>query len=249
MSVKKLVACNIAAALCCMGARAAETNAAPAPVPPRPDPYYAVWSGWEARPLLKARRQAEIIFKSDFSPAGLARWWIPDGVMAESSSGGIALKLAPEEEAAGGKWGILWSKHPVMAPCAIEVEFTLAPDCPRDVYLFWGQNAPSKRNLGGEQECYLAGYFGWGGKCCGIERTSDWLTFGITGAAYPVPGMKHTAIWIVDGKTQCMYLDGILLLYTKTDQPPPLTGYFGLGIYMSRFTCHSVKAYKLNPMK
>lgn len=213
------------------------------------DPYYANWGGWELKPLEKARKQAELIYRSDFSPAGLNRWWLPDGVIAESKDNSVVIALAPEAAAAGKKWGVLWLKAPVFAPFALEVEFTLDPACPHDANFFWGQNVLSKENLGKEQECYLAGYFGWGGKSCGIERASDWQTFGITGALDPKPGVKRTGVWLVDGKLQCMYLDGILVLYARTTENPPITGYFGLGIFMSKVQYHSVKVFKLNPLK
>lgn len=213
------------------------------------DPYYANWGGWEQRPLEKARKQAELIYRSDFSPAGLNRWWLPDGVIAESKDNSVVITLAPEAAAAGKNWGILWSKIPVFPPFAAEVEFTLDPACPHDANLFWGQDVLSKENLGKEQECYLAGYFGWGGKSCGIERASDWQTFGITAAFEPKPGVKRTGVWIVDGKLQCMYLDRTLVLYARMTENPPLSGYFGLGVYMSKVTYHSVKVFKLNPAK
>jgi hypothetical protein len=219
------------------------------PVVVQSDPYYAEWGGWELRPLEKARKQAELIYKSDFSPAGLNRWWLADGVIAGSKDNGVVITLAPEAASAGKQWGVLWLKAPVFAPFAVEVEFTLDPACPHDAYIFWGQNGLSKENLGREQECYLAGYFGWGGKSCGIERASDWQTLGITGALDPKPGVKRTGVWIVDGKLQCLYLDGTLVLYARTTEKPPISGYFGLGVFMSKMQYHSVKVFKLNPYK
>lgn len=211
--------------------------------------YYANWGGWELKPLLKAHQQAELISRSDFSPAGLGRWWLADGVIAEPKDNSVVVALAPEAAAAGKKWGVLWSKLPVFAPFAVEVEFTLDPASPHDANLFWGQNVLSKENLGKEQDCYLAGYFGWGGKACGLERAGDGQTFGITGAFAPQPGVKRTAIWIVDGKLQCMYLDGTLVLYAETRENPPISGYFGLGVFLSKVTYHSVKVFKFNPLK
>jgi len=211
--------------------------------------YYANWSGWELKPLQKARKQAELIYRSDFSPAGLGRWWLADGVILDAKDNSVVISLAPEAAAAGEKWGVLWSKLPVFAPFAVEVEFTLDPACPHDANFLWGQDVLSKKNLGREQECYLAEYFCLGGKACGIERASDWQTFGITGALDPKPGVKRTAVWIVDGKLQCMYLDGTLVLYTMTREDPPVSGYFGLGVFMSKVAYHSVKVFKLNPLK
>ena len=213
------------------------------------DPYFSIWGRWELKPLEKARKQAELLYRSDFSPAGLVRWWLPDGVTAVSRDSGVVIALAPEAAASGQKWGILWSKVPVFAPFAVEAEFTLDPACPHDANFFWGQPVMSRENLGKEQECYLAGFFGWGGQSCGIERASDWQTFGITGALDPKPGVKRTGIWIVDGRLQCMYLDGILVLYARMNEKPPMSGYFGLGVFMSKITFHSVKVFKLNPAK
>jgi hypothetical protein len=209
--------------------------------------YYAGHGGWETQPLEKMRQQAELAVQSDFSPAGLSRYWQPDGVIAESKSNGVTIALTPEAAADGKKWGVLWLKTPVSAPFAAEVEFTLDPACPHDANLFWGQSAPSNANLGQAQKCYLAGYFGWGGKSCGIERASDWQSFGITGALDPKPGVKRTALWIVDGMTQCLYLDGVLAIYAKTPENPPASGYFGLGIYQSKVQYHSLKLFKLAP--
>ncbi|MFC1453783.1 hypothetical protein ACFLQL_01235 [Verrucomicrobiota bacterium] len=211
------------------------------------DPYYSDWGRWELKPLEKARKQAKALYRSDFSRPGLTRWWLADDVVAVSKDNGVVVSLSPKAAAAGRKWGILWYKVPVITPFAVQVEFTMDPACPHDANLFWGQNVLSKNNLGKEQECYLAGYFGWGGKSCGIERASDWQTFGITGALDSKPGVKRTGVWIVEGKLQCMYLDGTLVLYTRTVDNPPLSGYFGLGVFMSRVTYHSVKVFKLNP--
>jgi hypothetical protein len=213
------------------------------------DPYYSDWGGWEMKPLERARKQSRLLFKSDFSPAALSRWWLPDGVVAAPKNNGVVISLSPEAAAAGKQWGILWLKVPVLAPFAIEAEFTMDPACPHDANLFWGQNVLSKENLGREEECYLAGYFGWGGKSCGIERTSDWQTFGITGTQDPMAGVRRTGVWIVEGKLQCMYLDGTLVLYTRTAEDPPMTGYFGLGVFMSRVYFHSLKVFKLNPVR
>lgn len=252
-SLKKIIAFIFVAMLSAIVCGAAQdTNSYVSviqPVAAQVDPYYASWGEWELRPLEKARKQAEMVYRSDFSPAGLNRWWLADGVIAELKDNGVVIMLAPEAVTAGKKWGILWSKVPVFAPFAVEVEFTLDPAAPHDANLFWGQNVLSKENLGREQECYLAGYFGWGGKSCGIERASDWQTFGITGALDPKPGVKRTGVWIVDGKLQCMYLDGTLVLYARTSENPPISGYFGLGIYMSKVTYHSVKVFRLNPAK
>ena len=250
---KIIITLAVAGMLSAVACEAAEdTNSSASVVPPvavQADPYYAEWGGWELKPLEKARKQAELIYKSDFSPAGLARWWLPDGVTVQAREQGVAVALAPEAESAGMKWGVLWFKTPVFAPFAAEVEFTLDPTCPHDANLFWGQNVLSKEKLGREQECYLAGFFGWGGKSCGLERASDWQTFGITGAVDPKPGVKRTAVWIVEGRLQCMYLDGTLVLYARLPERPPASGYFGLGVYMSRVIYHSVKVFRLNPRK
>lgn len=213
------------------------------------DPYYVKWGGWEMKPLERLRRQSDLLIKADFSHEGLVRWWLPDGVVAASRNDGVIVSLSPAAAAAGSTWGILWFKMPVYVPFAIEVEFTLDPACPHDANLFWGQNTPSMKKLGGEQECYLAGFFGWGGKACGIERTSDWQTFGITGAFAPQPGVRRTGIWIVEGKNQSIYLDGTLALYTHTEEMPPLSGYFGLGVCMSRVIFHSLKIYRLKTVR
>ena len=250
----KLIVAFVVAAMLYINSPAAEQGASSPvsvvqPVVVQTNPYYANWGGWDQRPLEKARKQAEVIYKSDFSPAGLSRWWLPDGVVVESKDNSVVISLAPKAAAAGEKWGVLWLKAPVFAPFAAELEFTLDPAAPHDANFFWGQNVLSKENLGKEQECYLAGYFGWGGKSCGIERASDWQTFGITGTLDPKPGVKRTGVWIVDGKLQCMYLDGTLVLYARMTENPPISGYFGLGIYMSKVTYHSVKVFRLNQAK
>ena len=219
------------------------------PVIIKADPYYTEWGGWELRPLERARRQSDLLVKADFSKEGLARWWLPDGAAAAAKADGVLVSLSPAAAASGSTWGILWFKMPVYAPFAVEAEFTLDPSCPHDANFFWGQNAPSMKNLGREQECFLAGFFGWGGRACGIERTSDWQTFGITGALEPQPGVRRTGIWIVDGRTQSMYLDGTLALYARTDEMPPLSGYFGIGVCMSRVTFHSLKIYRLKSIR
>ena len=253
--IKKTATFFAAGMIMCVSMCSAQDNTNSSATPAQPivmvqaDPYNAGWGGWELKPLEKARKQAELVFKSDFSPPGLSRWWLAAGVIAESRENNVVIRLAPEAAAAGRQWGILWLKVPVVAPFAGEVEFTLDPASPHDANLFWGQSLPSSDNLGKEQECYLAGYFGWGGKSCGIERASDWQTFGITGASDPKPGVKRTGVWLVDGKLQCMYLDGGLVLYARMTENPPLSAYFGLGIFMSKVTYHSVKVFRLNPLK
>ena len=232
---------------CAMGpnrtTEAGSPNDAPA------DPYFAKWGGWELRHLEKAQKKGEPVFQSDFGPRGLERDWKADGVAAASREGAVVLSLSPESKAAGARDGILWARERFSQPLMIEVAFTLDPDSPHDANLVWGQNAPSKKNLGKDQECYVVGYFGWGGKSCGFERASDWHVYGITGACDPKPGTRRTGVWIIDGKTQCLYLDGQLVLFSYTPGSPPADGHFGLAIYQSTVTFHSVRIYRLGPTK
>lgn len=215
---------------------------------PKPlDPYVKAWAGWENRPLEKARKEGALVFQSDFSPAGIARDWQASGVVVESQDGAAVLSLSPERIAAKKKSGALWAKVPFAQPMMIEIEFTLDPACPHDANMFWGQKTPSDEKLGKEQECFVAGYFGWGGRSCGYERASDWHVYGITAAAEPKAGTKQTGVWIIKGKLQCLYLDGTLLLYSMTPDPPPESGYFGLAIYQSTVCFHSAKIYRLGP--
>lgn len=213
------------------------------------DPYYALWGGWELKPLNRARKYRELIFRSDFSPAGLALDWLADGVSVESKDNCAVVALAPEDEASGKQWGLLWAKTAFPQPFAVEVTFTLDAKRPHDANLFWGQKEPSKENLGKEQECYMACYFGWGGKACGFERASDWHQVGITGLLHPRPGGKRAGTWIVYNKRQYMYLDGKLVVFSKMIENPPASGYFALGVYMSKVKYHSVAVFKLQPAK
>ena len=189
------------------------------------------------------------MFRADFSAKGLERDWKADGVAVAPRDGAAVLSLSAKQAAAGKKWGALWTSAPFAPPLMIEVEFALDKESPHDANLMWGQKAASNKDLGKAQECYLAGYFGWGGKSCGIERASDWHVLGVTGACDPKPGTKRTGVWIIDGKTQCLYLDGVLVLYGKALGEPPASGHFGLSVYQSKVTYHSLKIHRLGPKK
>lgn len=209
--------------------------------------YYAQWGDWEMRPLNRAQKYRELIFKSNFSPAGIANDWLADGVSVESRNNCAVVALAPEDAASGKKWGVLWAKTVFPQPFAVEVEFTLDAKSPHDANLFWGQKEPSKENLGKEQECYMACYFGWGGKACGFEQTSEWHNAGITGLLNPRPGVKRAGAWIVYNKRQYMYLDGKMVMFSEMTDNPPASGYFALGVYMSKVKYHSAAVFKLRP--
>jgi hypothetical protein len=209
------------------------------------DPYYKPLWGWELRPLETARKQGKLIFQSDFSEAGLARDWKADGVTVELKDGTAILSLSPERIAANKKYGVLWAKTPFAQPLMIELEFTLDPATPHDANVFWGQKEPSSENLGKDQECYIMGYFGWGGRGCGFECAGKGGCYGITGTVEPKLGVRYTGVWIIQGQRQCLYLDGTLLVYSQTPTPPPASGHLGLSVYQSRVLFHSVKVYNL----
>jgi hypothetical protein len=213
------------------------------------DPYYAQWGDWEMKPWNRARKNRKLIFKSNFSPTGIVNDWLADGVSVESKNNCAVVALAPEDEAFGREWGLLWAKTAFSQPLAVEVEFTLDAKGPHDANIFWGQKEPSKENLGKEQECYMAGYFGWGGKACGFERASDWHNTGITGVLNPRPGVKRAGTWIVYNKRQYMYLDGKMVMFSEMMENPPASGYLSLGVYMSKVKYHSVTVFKLRPAK
>ena len=128
------------------------------------DPYYKAHGGWEIRPLQSARKQGKLVFQSDFSAAGLKRDWKADGVSVELKSGSAILSVSPERLTAKQVYGVLWAKAAFAQPMMIEVEFSLDRSTPHDANVFWGQKTPSSEHLGKEQECYIMGYFGWGGR-------------------------------------------------------------------------------------
>jgi hypothetical protein len=208
------------------------------------DPYYKTHAGWELRPLESARKEGNPVFQSDFSEAGLARDWTADGVTVVIKDGAAFLSLSPERIAAKKKYGVLWAKTPFAQPLMIEVEFTLDPATPHDANVFWGQKSPSSEALGKEQECFIMGYFGWGGRGCGFEGASCGA-YGITGAVEPRPGVKYTGVWIIKDKLQCLYLDGVLLVRSTTPSPPPESGHLGLSVYQSSVLFHSLKVHSL----
>lgn len=208
------------------------------------DAYYSQWGGWEMKPLCRARKAGQLVFKSDFSPSGLARDWIADGVKADSHRNCALVSLAPELKAAGAEWGLLWSKTKIAQPFMVEVEFSLLAACPHDANLFWGQEKPSRAHLGKKQECYMACYFGWGGNSSGFERASDWSNAGITGLLRPKPDIKRSGAWIVHNRRQWMYLDEKMLMSADMSERPPATGYFALGVYLSTVRYHSVRVFR-----
>jgi hypothetical protein len=210
----------------------------------RKDSYTADWIGWETRPLEQARQHRVLVYEADFSVKGLLKDWVTDGVVVEPADRSAVISLSPEAAASGSKFGVLWCKGPISPPFMIEIEFTLDPDNPHDANVLWGQKVLSLRNMGKEQECYVAGFFGWGGKSCGISRASDWYSYGITGALDPKPGKRQRGIWIINGRIQCMYLENTLVLYCRTLEDPPPLGYFGLEVYLSKVTYHSLKVYR-----
>jgi len=208
------------------------------------DPYYKTYGGWEQRPLEGARKQGKLIFQSDFSEAGLARDWKADGVAVELKDGTAVLSLSPERIAANKKFGVLWVKTPFAQPLMIEVEFTLDAASPHDANVFWGQKEADSEGLGKEQECYIMGYFGWGGICSGFEGAKCG-SYGITGTTEPKLNTRYTGTWIIKDQVQSLYLDGTLLVNSKTSAPPPESGYMGLSVYQSKVLFHSVKVYSL----
>lgn len=212
--------------------------------PRQTDPYYKAYGGWELRPLESARKQGKLIFQSDFSSGGLARDWKADGVSVELKDGSAILSVSPERVAARKEYGALWVKTPFAQPMMVEVEFTLATATPHDANIYWGQELPSIANLGKEQECYIVGYFGWGGRCSGFEGCKCGA-YGISGVGDPKLHTKYRGNWIIKDKLQCLYQDGELVVRSNTPVPPPEQGYLGLSVYQSKVTFHSLKVYSL----
>lgn len=212
------------------------------------DPYYKTYGGWEIHPLESARKEGKLVLQSDFSEAGLLRDWTADGVTIVMKDGTAILSLSPASIAAKKKFGVLWAKTAFVQPLMIEVEFVLDPATPHDANVFWGQKEPSSEALGKEQECFIMGYFGWGGRGCGFEGAKCGC-YGITGAVEPKLGVRYTGVWIIKDKLQCLYLDGVLLVRSMTPSPPPESGHLGLSVYQSKVLFHSVKVYSLPPSK
>jgi hypothetical protein len=212
------------------------------------DPYYKVHGGWELRPLESARKRGKLIFQSDFSASGLERDWKADGVSVELKDGSASLSVSPERVAAKQVYGVLWAKTPFAQPMMIEVDFTLDGAMPHDANVFWGQKSPSSENLGKEQECYIMGYFGWGGRCAGFEgcRCGG---YGIAGVGDPKLNTRYRGTWIIKDKLQCLYLDGALVVCSNTPVTPPDSGYLGLSVYQSKIAFHSLKLYSLASKK
>jgi hypothetical protein len=212
------------------------------------DPYYKAHGGWELRPLERARKQGKLIFQSDFSATGLARDWKADGASVELKDGSAILSVSPERSAAKKVYGVLWAKEPFAQPMMIEVEFTLDRAMPHDANVFWGQKSPSSENLGKEQECYIMGYFGWGGRCAGFEGCKCG-GYGIAGVGDPKLNTRYRGSWIIRDKLQCLYLNGALVVCSNTPVPPPESGYLGLSVYQSKVAYHSLKVYSLASKK
>jgi hypothetical protein len=208
------------------------------------DPYYKVHGGWELRPLQSARKQGKLVFQSDFSAAGLARDWKADGVSVELKDGSARLSVSPERAAAKKEYGVLWAKMPFAQPLMIEVEFTLDAAAPHDANVFWGQKTPSSASLGKPQECYIMGYFGWGGRCAGFEGCKCG-SYGIAGVGDPKLDARYHGSWIIQDQLQCLYLDGSLVVRSSTPTPPPESGYLGLSVYQSQVTFGWLKVYSL----
>lgn len=208
------------------------------------DPYYKVHGGWELRPLQSARQEGKRIFQSDFSQAGLARDWMADGVTVALKDGSAVLSLSPERIAARKEYGVLWAKKPLSPPWMIEVEFMLDAQAPHDANVFWGQQTPSSENLGKPQECYIMGYFGWGGRCAGFEGCQCG-GYGISGVGDPKPDTAYLGNWIIKDKLQWLYLNGSLVVHSTTPTPPPERGHLGLSVYQSKVTFRSLKVYSL----
>ena len=212
------------------------------------DPYYKVYGGWELRPLESARKQGNLIFQSEFSKAGLARDWKADGVSVALKDGSAILSLSPERVAARKEYGVLWAKAPFAQPLMIEVEFMLDAQAPHDANVFWGQRTPSSENLGKPQECYIMGYFGWGGRCAGFEGCQCG-GYGISGVGDPKLNVMYRGNWIIQDKLQWLYLDGSLVVHSSTPTPPPESGYLGLSVYQSKVRFRSLKVYSLASKK
>jgi len=216
--------------------------------PRQTDPYYKTYGGWELRPLESARKHGKLIFQSDFSASGLDRDWRADGVSVELKDGSAVLSVAPERVAAKKEYGALWAKTPFAQPMMVEIDFTLAASTPHDANIYWGQKMPSIENLGKEQECYVVGYFGWGGRCSGFEGCKCG-GYGIAGVGDPKPDTRYHGNWIIKDKLQCLYLDGGLVVSSNTPVPPPESGYLGLSVYQSKVTFHSLKVFSLGSKK
>jgi hypothetical protein len=212
------------------------------------DPYYKVHGGWELRPLQSARKRGKLLFQSDFSKAGLARDWKADGVSVALKNGAAILSLSPECIAARKEYGVLWANTPFVQPLMIEVEFMLDARTPHDANVFWGQKTPSSENLGKPQECYIMGYFGWGGRCAGFEGCQCG-GYGISGVGDPKRGATYLGNWIIKDKLQWLYLNGSLVVHASTPTPPPESGYLGLSVYQSKVTFRSLKVYSLASKK
>jgi hypothetical protein len=208
------------------------------------DPYYKVYGGWELRPLQSARKQGKLIFQAEFSKAGLARDWKLDGVSVAIKDGSAVLSLSPERIAERKEYGVLWAKTPFSQPLMIEVEFTLDARSPHDANIFWGQKTPSSDNLGKPHECYIMGYFGWGGRCAGSEGCQCG-GYGISGVGDPKPGAKYVGNWIIRDKLQWLYLDGSLVVHSGTPTPPPKIGCLGLSVFQSKVAFRSLRVYNL----
>jgi hypothetical protein len=216
--------------------------------PRQSDPYYKIHGGWELRPLDSARKQGKLLFQADFSATGLKRDWTADGVSVELKDGAAILSVAPERLAAKQLYGVLWAKAAFAQPMMIEIEFSLDRSAPHDANVFWGQKTPSSEHLGKEQECYIMGYFGWGGRCAGFEGCKCG-GYGIAGVGDPKPNTTYHGTWIIKDKLQCLYLDGALVVYSSTPVPPPQSGYLGLSVYQSKISFHSLKVYGLASKK
>jgi hypothetical protein len=212
------------------------------------DPYYQVHGGWENRPLESALKQGRLVFQSDFSDGGLERDWKADGVIVERRDGAVVLSVAPERLETKKCYGALWAKTPFPQPLMIEVECTLDPSAPHDANVYWGQKEPSCDELGKEQECFIMGYFGWGGRCCGFEGTKCG-GYGISGAVEPKVNTRFRGVWIIQDKQQCLYLDNTLVVRSNTPTPPPANGLLGLAVYQSKVIFHSLKVYSLAAKK
>jgi hypothetical protein len=212
------------------------------------DPYYKVYGGWELRPLESARKQGKLIFRSDFSEAGLARDWKADGVSVALKEGSAILSLAPQRIAARKEYGVLWVNVPFAQPLMVEVEFMLDARTPHDANVFWGQKSPSSENLGKPQECYIMGYFGWGGRCAGMEGCQCG-GYGISSVGDPKLGATYLGNWIIQDKLQWLYLDGSLVVHSSTPTPPPESGYLGVSVFQSKVTFRSLKVYGLASRK
>jgi len=212
--------------------------------PQQSDAYSKAYGGWERRPLEKARKSGKLVFQSDFSSAGLAHDWTADGAAVEPRNGGALIALSPARAAAGRKYGVLWSRIAFAQPLMIEAEFTFDPSTLHDANIFWGQKQPAADELGKDQDCFILSCFGWGGRGCGFESAKGGA-YGITAAVAPQAKKRYSGIWIIDGSVQCLYLDGVLLVYTQSPSSPPASGLLGLSVFQSSVEFHSIKVYAL----